>query len=100
MKEMQEKEMTAHSSILAWRIPRTEEPGELQSLGSQRVGHKLATKESSHFGVILLMECCATVKREWASLMTWKVKGKNITHTYGKLPLLVTDMSKRPNSDE
>ena len=28
-----------HSSILAWRIPWTEEPGELQSLGSQRVGH-------------------------------------------------------------
>ena len=28
-----------HSSILAWRIPRTEEPGRLQSMGSQRVGH-------------------------------------------------------------
>ena len=28
-----------HSSILAWRIPRTEEPGRLQSIGSQRVGH-------------------------------------------------------------
>ena len=34
-----EDEMTTHSSILAWRIPRTEEPGGLQSLGSQRVGH-------------------------------------------------------------
>ena len=34
-----EKEMTTHSSILAWKIPRTEEPGELQSMGSQRVGH-------------------------------------------------------------
>ena len=34
-----EKEMAAHSSILAWRIPWTEEPGGLQSLGSQRVGH-------------------------------------------------------------
>ena len=34
-----EKEMAAHSSILAWRIPRTEEPGGLQSMGSQRVGH-------------------------------------------------------------
>ena len=32
-----EKEMATHSSILAWRIPRTEEPGELQSVGSQRV---------------------------------------------------------------
>ena len=34
-----EKGMATHSSILAWRIPWTEEPGELQSIGSQRVGH-------------------------------------------------------------
>ena len=34
-----EKGMATHSSILAWRIPWTEEPGELQSLGFQRVGH-------------------------------------------------------------
>ena len=33
-----EKEMTTHSSILAWEIPWTEEPGRLQSIGSQRVG--------------------------------------------------------------
>ena len=34
-----EEGMAAHSSILAWRIPRTEEPDGLQSLGLQRVGH-------------------------------------------------------------
>ena len=34
-----EKQMATHSSILDWRIPWTEEPGELQSMGSQRVGH-------------------------------------------------------------
>ena len=34
-----EKEMAAHSSILAWRIPWTEEPSRLQSMGSQRVRH-------------------------------------------------------------
>ena len=34
-----EKEMAAPCSILAWRIPRTEEPGGLQSIGSQRVRH-------------------------------------------------------------
>ena len=34
-----EKEMATHSSILAWRIPWTEKPGELQSMGSQRAGH-------------------------------------------------------------
>ena len=35
------KEMATHSSILAWRIPWTEEPGRLQSTGSQRVRHDL-----------------------------------------------------------
>ena len=34
-----EKEMATHSSTLAWRIPWTEKPGGLQSMGSQRVGH-------------------------------------------------------------
>ena len=34
-----EKEMATHSSILAWKIPWTEEPVGLQSMGSQRVGH-------------------------------------------------------------
>ena len=34
-----EEEMATHSSILAWRIPWTEEPGRLQSIESQRVGH-------------------------------------------------------------
>ena len=35
-----EKGMATHSSILAWRIPWTEEPGRLMTMGSQRVGHK------------------------------------------------------------
>ena len=34
-----EKEMAAHSSTIAWKIPWTEEPGRLQSMRSQRVGH-------------------------------------------------------------
>ena len=42
-----EKEMVTHSSILAWRIPRTEKPGRLQSTGSQRVGHDCATYSHS-----------------------------------------------------
>ena len=37
--DLLEKEMATHSSILAWRIPWTEEPGGLQSMGLQRVGH-------------------------------------------------------------
>ena len=39
-----EKGMATHSSILAWRTPWTEEPGGLQSMGLQRVGHDLATR--------------------------------------------------------
>ena len=34
-----EKEMATHSSVIAWRIPGTEEPGGLSSMGSHRVGH-------------------------------------------------------------
>ena len=37
--DLLEKEMTTHSNILAWRSPWVEEPEELQSIGSQRVGH-------------------------------------------------------------
>ena len=40
-----EKEMATHCSVLAWKIPGTEEPGGLQSMRSQRVGHDLATKQ-------------------------------------------------------
>ena len=38
-KDPLKKEMATHSSVLAWRVPWTEEPGGLQSMGSQRVGH-------------------------------------------------------------
>ena len=41
--DLLEKEMATHSSILAWKIPRTEEPARLQSMGSQRVRHNRMT---------------------------------------------------------
>ena len=44
-----EKEMATHSSIPAWRIPWTEEPGRLQSVGSQKVGHDLVKGEKNCF---------------------------------------------------
>ena len=43
-----EKERATHSSILAWRIPRTEEPGRLQSTGSQRFGHYWSDLACTH----------------------------------------------------
>ena len=52
-KDPLEKEIATCSSILAWGIPWTEEPGRFQSMGLQRVGHDLATKyagvHSQHF---------------------------------------------------
>ena len=43
-----EEEMATHSSILAWKIPWTEEPGRLQSMGWQRVRQDLATNTHTH----------------------------------------------------
>ena len=45
-----EEESAIQSSILAWKIPWTEEPDGLQSMGSQRVGHDLATKQDQEEG--------------------------------------------------
>ena len=46
--------MATHSSILAWTIPWTEEPGGLQSMGSQRVGHDKVTFTSLHIYICFL----------------------------------------------
>ena len=43
-----EEGMATHSSILVWRIPWTEEPGGIQSMGSQRIRHNRATKHSTN----------------------------------------------------
>ena len=45
-----EEEMVTHSSVLAWEIPQTEEPGELQSMALQRVGHDLVTEHACTAG--------------------------------------------------
>ena len=46
-KDLLEKEMATHSSIFAWRIPWTEEPGGLQSMELQRAGYDCATNTST-----------------------------------------------------
>ena len=58
-----EKGMATHSSILAWRIPWTEEPGRLQSMGSQRVGHDWATSLSFTFMSYIGLPRWLSVKR-------------------------------------
>ena len=49
--------MTTHSSILAWRTPWTEEPGGLQFIGSQRLGHNSATKTTKHSPCVNFGRC-------------------------------------------
>ena len=63
-----EKDMATHSSILAWRIPWTEEPGGLQSMGSQRVRHDQVTNTHKHLTKIgaaaaaaKLLQLCPTL---------------------------------------
>ena len=53
-KDPLEKEMATHSSTLAWRIPRTEEPGRLQSMRLQRVGHDWVTLKTFFFFVLVI----------------------------------------------
>ena len=55
--------MATHSSILAWKIPWTEEPGRLQSMGSQTVGHDWVT--SFHFTSLRTFTICAETPILW-----------------------------------
>ena len=65
-----EKGKAIHSSIPAWRIPRTEEPGRQQSMGSQRVGHSWATFTHS-LNIILGFPVAQLVKNPPAMWETW-----------------------------
>ena len=69
-----EKEMAAHSSILAWRIPWTEKPGRLQSTGSQWVGHDWATSLSflSHEHLLFTSPAGMQGKDTCPQQMSWK----------------------------
>ena len=64
--DLLEKEMATHSSILAWRIPQTEEPDRLQSMGSQRVGHDWTTSLSA-FWLCQSLWLCGS-QRPWKIL--------------------------------
>ena len=68
-----EKKMAAHSSILAWRIPGTEEPGGLPSMGSHRVGHDWSDSSSSRSG------CHNNTDKTFSSY--WWILGKSKQET-------------------
>ena len=66
---LQKKAMAPHSSTLAWKIPWTEEPGGLQSMGSLRVGHGFTFTFSFHFHAL---------EKEMAthsSVLAWRIPG-------------------------
>ena len=62
-----EKEMATHSSVLAWRIPGTGEPGGLPSMGSHRVGH-----DSSDLAVAAVLILCALFWLSFLLLLLFK----------------------------
>ena len=67
-----EKKKATHSSTLAWRIPWTEKPGRLQSIGSQRVGHDWATSLSLSLFFWKLYSCGFTFKSLfWVNFCIW-----------------------------
>ena len=82
-----EKEMAIHSSILAWRIPWTEKPSRLQSIGSQRVGHDWATSPSCTY---------RQVSCEWSPLSSdasgsWNVsRGEDLSEMWTLSQLILS----------
>ena len=79
-----EKEMATHSSSLAWKIPWTEEPGRLQSMGSQRVGHDWATSLSLSLSLIYLG--ASQVAQWWSACQYRRCRRHNFDPWVGKIP--------------
>ena len=72
--------MAAHSSILVWEIPWTEEPGRLQSMGLQRAGHDLGIKQEQNYISITLgasliaqlVKNLPAVQKTWVRFLGWE----------------------------
>ena len=91
-----EKEVATHSSTLAWRIPWKEEPGRLQSTGSQRAGHNCVTSLSftlSYLGSFQESWCSDKLHQNLWLQCTAKVK----THCSRCIELLEPDFNGLPN---
>ena len=98
--------MAAHSSILAWRIPWTEEPVKLQSMGSQRAGHNWVTNTHTHINVDLvaiygktkkgLAQTVQSLSHVWLLVISWTAAHQaflSITNSQSLLRLLSIGMS-------
>ena len=96
-----EKEMVTHSTILAWRIPWTEKPGRLQSMGSQRVGHDWATSSPSSSPSFITEGLCylspptiiliMTEKQVHFSLNSYYMLPTGLANLHLLFPVLTTD---------
>ena len=75
-----EKEMATHSSTLAWKIPWSEKPGRLQSMGSQRVGHNWATSLHNFISFCRIRNNVYTTYSTQSS-RKWNSRAKNIVGT-------------------
>ena len=84
-----EEDMATHSSILAWRIPGTEEPGGLQSVGPQRVGHNWVTEQQSRAVQITFMNSTSSIRivNHQKKMISFKTQSNSIGQ--GKLSLAV-----------
>ena len=67
--------MAPHSSTLAWKIPWTEEPGRLQSMGSLRVGHDQATSPLSDFTFTFHFDVLEKEMATHSSVLAWRIPG-------------------------
>ena len=91
-----EKEMATHSSILAWRIPWREEPGGLQSMGSQRVRHNSVTFTFQSYIITVETTRCFLVTKSCPTLwdpMNCSRPGSLVLHTICKLIFIESVMS-------
>ena len=85
-----EKEMATHSSILGWKIPWTEKPGGIQSMGSQRLGHNWVTNVYSIKYGQYLEVCCSEGKNYWhVCLYLWD-KYFHYSQSVHKIPEYLT----------
>ena len=97
--------MAIHSSILAWRIPWTEEPGGLQSMGSQRVGHNWVTNTTKCMSIgtkgcdliwmyILCRSCCCCLVAKSCSTlcnpMNCRKPGLPVLHNFPEFAQLMS----------
>ena len=89
-----EKEMATRSSIVAWRIPWTEEPGKLQSLGSQRVRNNWATNTFTFIACHLIWVV------NYGALSLYKLKRTPETLTNHTFSWLIKDMMQKHDTSD